>query len=185
MPKISPLMRLIKSRRSVRRFKDKSVPRELLLSCVEAARLAPSACNAQPWRFLIVDEPQRREYLAKQAFSGVYLPMRWAGKAPVLVALLARLDLKANRLGTQVQGTNYYLLDIGIAGEHFVLRAHELGLGSCWLGWFSAEKARKALGIPKKYRVVELIAVGYPADRLAKPKKRRSLKDIVFFNKLG
>jgi len=157
----------------------------MIKACVEAARLAPSACNVQPWRFLVVDEPPLLRELGKAAFSGVYLPMRWASKAPVLVAVLAKLDVKANRLGAQVQGTDYYLIDIGIAGEHFVLRAEELGLASCWLGWFSAKRVQKVLKVPRRYRVVELIALGYPAVRKRRGRKKLDIKKILFFNKLG
>ncbi len=184
MDKTSPLMRIICARRSIRKFRDKPVPRRLLLSCVKAARFAPSACNVQPWRFLLVDDPGLKEELARKAFSGVYLPMRWAAKAPALAVLLAGLDIKANRVGALVQGTDYYLLDMGIAGEHFVLRAQELGFGTCWIGWFSAAGVRQVLQVPRKYRVVGLIAVGYPLRLKPAKKRQRALNDIAFFNKL-
>lgn len=181
----TPFLRLVRSRRSVRRFLDQPVERSKLVACVEAARLAPSAENVQPWRFLIIDDPAVKSRLVEEAFSGIYRPTRWAAKAPVLVAILAKLDLLANRLGAQVQGTHYYLIDIGIAGEHFVLQAHELGLGTCWIGWFNEKKARQALGIPRGYRLVCFLAVGYPADPLPKPRPKRSLEEVLFFNRLS
>ncbi len=175
-------LELVQTRRSVRKFLERPVEREKILTCIEAARWAPSAEHVQPWRFIVVDEPELKQRLARSAFRGIYAPTRWAARAPVLIALLARPDIFANRLGARVQGTNYYLLDLGIAGEHLVLQAHELGLGTCWIGWFSARGARKALGVPRRYRVVSLIALGYPAQGALKPKERKSIAEICRFN---
>jgi len=109
---------LVKSRRSIRRYLDKPVEREKVLTCIEAARLAPSADNVQPWRFLIIDDPELKTQYAKEIFSGIYSISKFAEKAPVLIVILARLDIIANRIGKQIQNIQYYLLDIGIAGEH-------------------------------------------------------------------
>ncbi len=181
----SDFQKLVHTRRSIRRFQDRPVEREKLLTCAEAARLAPSAEHVQPWRFLIVDDPEKKKTLSEGAFSGIYAPTRWAARAPVLVVLLAKLDVLANRLGKQIQGTSYYLIDMGIGGEHFVLQAHELGLGSCWIGWFSEKGARKALNIPRRYKIVCLLALGYPASFPQKGKIRKSLEEICFFNDTG
>lgn len=175
-------LELVKSRRSIRRFADRPVEREKILTCIEAARWAPSAEHLQPWRFVVVDDQELKEKLAAGAFSGIYAPTRWAARAPVLIALLAKPDVVANRLGAGIQGTNYYLLDMGIAGEHLVLQAHELGLGTCWIGWFSARGARTALGVPRRYRIVSLIAMGYPAHTDLKAKRRKALEEICRFN---
>ena len=178
----SPFRSLILSRASVRKFQEKSVDRELLTQCVDAARLAPSAENVQPWRFAIVDDPVSKEKLANHAFSGIYRATRWAAKAPVLVVIFAELDLLANRIGKQMTGINYYLIDVGIAGEHFVLQAQELGLGSCWIGWFNAKGAKKALNAPRGWRAVEMLAIGHPAPNYQRTRKRHSINDISFFN---
>lgn len=176
---------LVKNRRSIRRYLEKPVEREKIVACLEAARLAPSAENVQPWRFLVVDDPGIKETLAAEAFSGIYSFSRFAAKAPVLIVILARLDLVANRLGKQIQGVAFHLIDIGIAGEHLVLQAEELGLGTCWIGWFSQRKTRKCLKIPRKYKIVCLLAMGYPAGRPTREKKRRVLDEIAWFNRLG
>lgn len=176
---------IIQSRRSIRRYSPQPVEREKILACLEAARLAPSAENVQPWRFLVIDEPELKNQVAKEAFSGVYATSRFAGGAPVLVLMLARLDLLANSLGRFVQGTQFYLLDLGIAGEHFVLKAEEQGLGTCWIGWFNLRAVRKLLDIPKKYRLVAMLSVGYPASRPVKPRSRKDIKDVAWFNRLG
>ena len=178
------LLELIKSRRSVRRFKDQPVEREKIIKCVQAACFAPSAEHSQPWRFLVVDDEDAKKNLVRHAFSGIYRPTMWAAKAPVLVVILAQLDFVANRLGKQITGLNYYLIDTGIAGEHFVLQAQELGLGTCWIGWFSAKGVRKALHLPKKYRPVSMLALGYPDVTKFKDKKRFQPEDICWFNLL-
>lgn len=177
------LMELLETRRSVRRFKPDPVPDDLIRRCVEAARIAPSAENAQPWRFLAVRDPEVREKLAQAAFGGIYRFTRWASEAPVLLAISARLDFLANRIGAHLQGTQYYLLDLGIAGEHLMLRAVELGLAGCWIGWFDAKRAHKALGLPRNLRLTALMALGYP-DASAPPKppkKRRTMEEILEF----
>ncbi len=173
------------SRKSVRRFQDKPVEREKLNRCIEAAHLAPSAENVQPWRFCIVDDPETKDNLAKHAFTGVFRATRWAERAPVLVVIFAQLDILANRIGKQMTGINYYLIDIGIAGEHFVLQAEELGLGSCWIGWFNAKGAKKALNVPRSFRAVEMLALGYPAENYKRERKRKQLDDIYFYNEYG
>jgi len=175
---------IIKHRRSIRRYTGQPVEREKILACLEAARLAPSAHNAQPWRFLVVDEPELKNRVAEKAFSGIYSPCKFAARAPVLVLLLARKDFMAGRLGRMVQGTQFYLLDLGIAGEHFVLKAEELGLSTCWIGWFSLRGVRKALQIPRRYRPVAIISLGYAASRPPGDHIRKSLEEMAWFNRV-
>jgi nitroreductase len=184
MPR-TPLQELIWSRRSVRRYLEKPVEREKILACLEAARLAPSAENVQPWRFLVVDEPSLRDRLAEEAFSGIHSLSRFARRAPVLIIILGHLDLIANRLGRQIQGISFYLIDIGIAGEHIVLQAEELGLGTCWIGWFNARRIRKLLEIPRRYKIVSILALGYAESRPGSEKKRKPLEEIAWFNRVG
>ncbi|MBC8357492.1 MAG: nitroreductase family protein [Candidatus Aminicenantes bacterium] len=178
-------LQLVRSRRSIRRYLDKPVEREKVLTCIEAARLAPSADNVQPWRFLILDEPDLRTKFAKEVFSGIYSISKFAVKAPMLILILARLDIIANRIGKQIQNISYYYIDIGIAGEHIVLQAEELGLGTCWIGWFNPRKARKFLKIPRKYKIVSLMAVGYYEKKPSRDRKRKALQEITWFNKIG
>ncbi len=173
---------LVKERTSVRRFQQRAVEQNDIITCIEAARLAPSAENVQPWRFVVLDDPQRIEEFSQKVFSGLYRFTRWAGKAPVLITIFAELDWLANRLGKQIQGTHYYLLDIGIAGEHLVLQAQQLGLGTCWIGWFNAGKAAKILGVPRSWRAVSLIAMGYPRDEVKNIKQKKKMEEILFFN---
>ena len=97
------------------------------------------------------------------------------------LAMKAQLE----QAGKRVTGIDYYLLDLGIAGEHFCLQAAELGLGTCWIGWFSPGGVRKALGTPRRLRPAALFAVGYSAHERMPEKKRRVLDEICWFNEIG
>jgi len=173
---------LIKSRRSIRKYSDKKVSREKILRCIEAARLAPSAENVQPWRFIAIDDVETIKKFSTQAFSNIYFPTKFAGNAPVIIVILAKLDVLTNRIGKQIQGIHYYLIDIGIAGEHLVLQAQELGLATCWIGWFHSKKVRKFLKIPKSFKIVSLLSLGYPAEQKTEVTKRLPLEKITWFN---
>ncbi len=175
---------IIAQRRSIRRYLDKPVEREKILACLEAARLAPSADNVQPWRFVVIDDPELKAIFSKEVFSGIYAFSKFAANAPVLILMLVQTHLLAHGIGKQVQDIYYYLIDVGIAGEHIVLQAEELGLGTCWIGWFSIKKARKILKVPKKYKIVSLMSMGYFDKRPQKQKRRKSLEEIVWFNKI-
>lgn len=177
------ILPVIEKRYSVRAFADRPVEREKILACIEAARLAPSAENAQPWRFVVLDDPELKKKFGEAVFSGVYRMTRFALSAPVLILILAKLDIVANRIGRWIQGTQYYLLDIGIAGEHFVLQAQALGLGTCWIGWFDAKKALRFLGLSKTLRPCAILAMGYPkfSERMP-PRKRKKIEEILTWN---
>ena len=175
-------LKLVTNRRSTRQFLSQAVERAKIITCIEAARLAPSAENVQPWRFIILDDPGKIRDFSQSVFSGIYRFTRWAEKAPVLVVIFAELDWLANRIGKEIQGTQYYLLDIGIAGEHLVLQAEQLGLSSCWIGWFNARKAKKVLGVPRRWKAAALLALGYPQQPTKERRAKKKLDDILFFN---
>ena len=178
---------LVAARSSVRRYDpDRPVSDGELAAVLDAARLAPSAENAQPWRFVIVRDPAARERLVEKAFSGIYQRTRRI-VAPVYLALCGvhgAADLVSRALGH----SSYTLTDCGIAGEHAVLAAVELGLGTCWIGWFDRRRARRALGVPAGVEVVALIALGWPADpaRAARTTERRKpLSAIAWLDAWG
>jgi nitroreductase len=175
---------LVRKRRSIRRFLPRPVPREKILSCLEAARLAPSASNAQPWRFIVVDEPGLKSALCREAFSGLYSASRFASQAPVVLVVLARVDLITHRIAPRIQGTRYYLIDVGIAVEHFILQAEEIGLSTCWVGWFNSRKVRRFLRVPRRYKVAALVPVGYAASHPPRETVRKPMGEIVSFNGL-
>lgn len=182
-PEPTSFQRILAGRRSIRRFLPAPVEPEKLRACLEAARVSPSAHNVQPWRFIVVDEPGLKDRLAEAAFSGIYSASKFAAKAPVLLVLLARPAGGVVRLGSKIQGVPYYLLDIGIAGEHVVLQAEELGLATCWMGWFDYRKARKVLDIPRSFKLVAMMPVGYAEKRPQREPPRKTFEDIVSFNR--
>ena len=106
---------------------------------------------------------------------------RHAATAPVLVAVVSQRGSALAWVGNQVQGTVFRLVDIGISCEHFVLQAHELGLGTCWLGWFNAKAAARLLAVPRGHRIEMLLSVGYPAET-PQARPRRSLAEMSAFN---
>mgnify|MGYP003587820616 CR=1 FL=1 len=173
-------LELVQRRQSVRRYEPgRRIPREVLDRCLEAARLAPSACNSQPWSFVVVDEPTAVRALAEEACGRMpYAMNKFAADASALVAVVTEKMKLAARLGAQFRGVQYSLVDIGIACEHLVLQAAEDGLGSCWLGWFNERAVKRRLGIPRVNKVEFLITLGYPADGTLRPKNRKSLADI-------
>ncbi|MBO7191263.1 MAG: nitroreductase family protein [Elusimicrobiaceae bacterium] len=175
------LIQVISSRHSVRKFQDKPVAREKINQCLEAARLAPSACNAQPWHFIVIDDPQIKADFCREVFSGVYAISKWAEKAPVLIAAVSDKGNFVSRMGNFIRRTEFYLVDHGIACEHLVLRAWDLGIGSCWIGWLNSDKAARFFHLPDGKKIEHLIALGYPAQEAASH-GRKKLEEIVSYN---
>lgn len=175
---------ILRRRRSTRSFDSRPVTEKDVISMVEAARLAPSACNSQTWRFVTVT---RREIIRKICHEAMrpVIPNRWLEQAPLVFVGCSQLDVIANRIGSGVTGIEYYQIDLGIAMEHMVLKATELGLGTCWIGWFDESTLKKILEIPNKIKVSALLAVGYPKDESPKKRKRKPLEKIVFSEKWG
>ncbi|MCD6516395.1 MAG: nitroreductase family protein [Candidatus Aminicenantes bacterium] len=182
--KMTPFLRIVTQRKSIRRFNKKQVDRKEILKCLEAARLAPSAENAQPWRYLVIDDPAVKRRYEKEAFSGIYSVSKFAKEAPVFILVMARMNVITHRIGRQIQKIQFHLIDIGISGEHLVLQAEELGIGTCWMGWFNVRKTRKFFNIPKKYKIVALIAMGRYDKRPSRERKRKKMQEVVWFNKV-
>ncbi len=178
-------LELVAARRSVRRYLDRPVEREKVERCLEAARLAPSASNSQPWWFVVVDDPAQRRAVAQATFDRLASFNRFSLQAPVLVAMVTEQPKLITQIGGAIKNRPYALIDIGIAAAHFCLQAAELGLGTCMMGWFDEKKVKGLLGIPAGKRVDLVIAVGYPAEEAAGPKRRKSLAEISSYNGYG
>ncbi len=163
----SDFLSLVKTRRSIRRYRAEPVPRETLLSVLEAARWAPSAVNGQPWHFLVVNDPQRRRELADRARLLGLVRWKHIASAPVVVAILG--DPRGNRFVT---------VDCSLAGMNLLLAAHVLGLGACWIGGFEADKIRGLLGVPRDRDIVGLVTLGWP-DETPAPPPRLPLERLV------
>lgn len=178
-----PFLDLVKHRRSVRGFIDKPVEREKVMKCLEAARLAPSACNSQPWKFIIVDDKELKERLCKAAFGGIYALNSFCKTAPVIVVVVSEKSKFIARIGEMFRGTKYYLIDIGIACEYFVLQAEDLGLGTCWIGWFNERAVKRMLNVPQQKKIDILLALGYyERAKLGQEHGREPLGKIASFN---
>jgi nitroreductase len=179
-----PVHELIARRRSPRSFDSgRTVSREAILSLLEAARLAPSSFNEQPWRFLVFDGEDRSSL--EQAQSCLAEGNAWARSAPMLL-LSAAVD-RWSRDGTPNRHAQH---DVGLASENLALQATARGLGVHFMAGFDAERARTHFGIPKGFTPMAMIAVGYPGDpdklppklreRELAPRKRKRIEEIAF-----
>ena len=136
------------------------VSREDVLKCLEAARMAPSACNSQPWKFIVVDD---KEKLMEMADAAEGLGMnKFTRGVPVMVAVVLEKMNATARLGSLLKHKDYSMLDLGMAVEHFCLQAADLGLGTCIMGWFDEKRIARLLGVPRRKRIPLIISLGYP-----------------------
>lgn len=178
-------LELVKKRYSLRRYADRRVDRQVLDRCVEAARLAPSAVNSQPWHFIVADAPEKVSALATAAATGGAIN-RFARQASAIVAIVAEKPNVIAGVGGFLKNRPYYLIDIGIAAEHFCLQAAEEGVGTCMLGWFNEKAVRGVLDIPVGKRVALLITVGYPSDPTAVGSRhRKPVEKMSSYNSYG
>lgn len=175
-------LRLVRKRKSIRKYSSQPVPRQVIDRCLEAARLSPSACNSQPWSFIVVDNQELKNNLARRAFSGIYSINSFAKEAAVLIVVVSEPSTYIARLGGYLRGVQYSLIDIGIACEHLILQATEEGLGTCWLGWFNEKEVKKILNIPANKKVDVIISMGYPESLKLKEKPRKRLDEIRKYN---
>ena len=170
---------LVLKRQSDRKYAPKRVDREDIVRCLEAARMAPSACNSQPWKFVAVDD---RAKLAEMSDAAIGLGMnKFTVQVPVLVAVVQEPMNMEAKAGSVVKNKDYSMMDLGMAVEHFCLQAAELGLGTCIMGWFDEKRVKKILGVPRSRRVQLLIAVGHP-DAPNRQKVRKPLDEISSWN---
>ena len=170
---------LILKRQSTRKYLAKDVDKALVTKCLEAARFAPSACNSQPWHFIVMDDKDKIKEIGEAAAS---LGMnKFASGVPVMIAVvLEKMNFTA-KVGSMLKNKDYCMLDLGIAVEHFCLQAAEEGLGTCILGWFDEKKTARLLGVPKGKRIPLLITLGWP-DCEIRNKIRKPLEEISSWN---
>jgi nitroreductase len=166
------LYEAIKKRYSVRAYKAKPVEEDKLSRILEAARLAPSGSNRQPWKFVVVRDAETRKQLVSACCDQDFV-----GQAPVVIAGVGLMPDRS--MHCQVPGDP---VDVAIAMEHIALAATAEGLGTCWIGAFHQDAVRDVLGIPKDAMVIEVMTLGYPADSL-RPKQRKPLEEIVCHEK--
>lgn len=174
---------LAKERFSVRKYKDQMVEKEKIMRCLEAAWIAPSACNSQPWTFIVVDDPELKDKVARETYSKLVSFNKFVQKAPVIVVIVIEKPKLITQVGAHLKNKEYPLIDIGIAAEHFCLQAVEEGLGTCMLGWFNQKPIQQLLSIPKNKTIGLLISLGYPDYEKTPLKKRKDKKDVIRFNR--
>jgi nitroreductase len=173
---------LVKTRQSVRKYSPKAVEREKIERCIEAVRLAPSACNSQPWKFIIVDDAELKDRIAKETYNTVVAFNKFVKEAPVIAVIVMEKPTMISQIGGRIKDKDFYLIDIGIAAEHFCLQAAEEGLGTCMLGWFNEKKIAEMLHLPKSKRIGLLITLGY-SDSSLREKIRKTTGDILNYNR--
>lgn len=178
---------IISSRHSVRDFSPQPISEDDLRQILEAGRLAPSAQNRQPWRYIVFTDPSEIKALAKNT-GLVGMSNFFIKDAPCVI--IACADYKKN---LRVNNQDYYLVDTAISFQQMMLTAWEKGIGSCWLAAFSEKVLAKYLDLPKTWRIVALSPFGYPKEEkklyskaisaFAGSTKRQALEDIVSFRK--
>ena len=168
------IMDAIRNRRSVRAYSSRPISDEVMNRMRQALRYAPSACNIQPWHFILVTDPDLRRQVAQASKDQM-----WMADAPVIVAACGYPHRAYQAMGGYGNSTD---IDVAIALDHLTLAAVAEGLGTCWIGAFDPEAARQVLGLPDDVEPIAFTPLGYPADQ-PKPKKRKPLSELVRYER--
>lgn len=176
------MLELIISRQSDRKYSDKPVEKEKLDRIIEAGRMAPSACNAQPWKFIVVTEPMLIGKISEAASAKLIGMNTFVAQAPVQLIVVREKPNMSSKVGSTIKNKDYSLIDIGIASENICLQARAEGIGSCIIGWFDEKMLRKLLAIPRSKRVELIITIGYSLSD-HREKKRKPPEETISYNK--
>ena len=162
---------IINKRYSCRKYADRPIDEELIYSCIEAARLAPSACNSQPWMFYIVLDGSKRKEMIKltQPFT----------KNAAFIIVEEKKPNFSEKIVNKLKNQDFTKTDIGIACSYLSLQAAELGLGTCMIGYFNEDKIKDLLCINKKSRLRLVICIGYPEDDGKRKLVRKELDEVM------
>lgn len=173
----------IEQRRSIRKYKDIPVEEEKLKVILEAARLAPTGSNTQSGKFIVVRSKDMREKIAEVSHR-----QKWMTQAPLFICCVADISVRlpdsdffVDEMSPQFE-VKQCIRDVSIQADHIVLQAQELGLSSCWIGWYNQTEIRETLGLPADKYVVGVLIIGY-ADEIPPPRKRKTLEEIVRYEK--
>lgn len=172
---------LVTERQSDRAYSDQLIELEKLNCILEAARLAPSACNAQPWKIIVVNDSEIRNAVADATSKHVVGINHFTKQAPIQLIIVEEKTNLLSSFGSWTQHKHYPHLDLGILAAHIILAATDEGLGSCVVGWFDEQKIQKILHIPSSKRVMMIILLGYSAQP-HRIKKRKPLLEILSYN---
>jgi len=164
---------LIHQRYSCRHYSDQAVEDHILAKVLEAARLAPTAANRQPFQIIVIKTSKQEDALLK-----IY-PKEWFVQPPLILAVCCQPE--KGWLRKKYDNQSYAMVDGAIVVDHITLQAADLGLGTCWIGDFNPEAAREFLGLPDQVETVAFTPLGYPLDKPG-PKNRRDLADLVRYD---
>lgn len=170
---------LVNKRQSCRSYCDKPVEKEKLIKCIEAARIAPSACNSQPWHFVVVNNKELSPKVAECLQDKVM--NKFTSECPAFIVVVEESGNLTSRAGALIKQQDYRSVDIGIATEHICLAATKQDLGTCILGWFNEKELKKLLNIAKLKRIKLVVAIGYPKDDNIRNKVRKPINEISTF----
>jgi nitroreductase len=176
------MLEIILRRQSDRKYSERPVEEDKLERIIEAGRMAPSACNSQPWKFVIVNDPETLKRVSGSASAKALGMNMFAEQAPLLIVIVRESPNFSSKVGGVIKSKDYSHIDIGIAAENICLQAAAEGLGSCILGWFDEKELRKILNIPGSKRVELIITLGYSQSDY-RQKKRKPKEVTVSFNK--
>lgn len=165
----------IQTRRTIRKYSNKEVEWDKIATILDAGRLAPSAGNLQNWKFISVDDPEK-----KQALAAASLQQDWIAEAHTLIIIIAE-PLKAERYYGLRGERLYTIQNCAAAAENMILQAHSLGLGTAWIGAFEEESVKRTLGLPDEVRPQIILTIGYAAETVEKPAKF-PLESITYLN---
>jgi len=166
----------IEIRKSIRKFKEKEVPDKIIREVIDAARRAPSGHNLQPWRFIVVKKKENLKFKEQKVFV-----RDWVYEAPVVIICCSEKEAYSPN-SIKEHEVSMPLINLSLASAFLVLRATELGLGTCFVAWADKEKVKKILGIPDDIIVPYVIAMGYP-DEEPESSGRKELDEIMSFEK--
>ena len=177
-------MQAIEQRRSIRKYLDRPVDESVVTEILRSASLAPSGSNTQPWHFIVVDDNELKQSIAKVSHN-----QQWMLTAPLFIVCVADIRVRIkedNALFLDEESTQFELKqiirDTAIAIDHLLLEATDRGVGTCWVAWFKQNELRPLLGIPDDKFVVGVITLGYAAEA-PKPRPRKPLHEIVHRNR--
>lgn len=164
---------VIRERRSVRVYKSDPIPKESILRVLEAARLAPSGKNLQPWKFVVVQDVELKKRLAKASNQQDFI-----ADAPLIIVACGFPDECYQTMGRYMKS---WPVDVTIALEHLILQAQEEGLGTCWIGSFEEEEVKSLLDVPEHVKVLALTPLGYPGE-VPEFRGRKPLEKIISYD---
>jgi nitroreductase len=165
---------LIQERESCRKFNGKPVTKEDVTKIIEAARLSPSACNGQPWHFIVVTDQETKAKLSghMQSFNA---------KAGAMIVMIEEKSNITSTIGSKIKHQDYTQMDMGIVASYLSLAATSLGISNCIIGWFDESKIKTMLNLPKKKRIRLILSLGYTNETNIRPKIRKNMDEIVTY----